>query len=314
MERSQSKYLAMSFGLLITISVGLFFMTREEQGPEIDRTYFSIDDTEKIDHVQLISSMDTIDLSYDGAHWRINGRWNADVQMIKVLMATLMQAQPQRPVAAAMTDTVRKQLEKKGTRVILSEAGISRMTFTAGGNAAKSESWFLKEKDNQPFVMIIPGYRVYVSGILQLAVGGWRDKRIFDFNWRNFKSLTAIYPKEPVQGFNVEMKQRYFGIREVPKSDTTKLNDYLDAVSLLLARRFVIAGETVADSITRLQPVARIEIRDIADRMYGIDLFAPRRNDMEVFGKLTDGEVVTLDREAVTAIVRRRGYFVAEDR
>jgi hypothetical protein len=81
-----------------------------------------------------------------------------------------------------------------------------------------------------------------------------------------------------------------------------------------MARRFVPSGEAVADSITQQQPVARIEIRDIADRLYAIDLFLPLSNDMEVYGKLPDGEVVSLDREAVTAVVRRRGYFVVQDK
>jgi hypothetical protein len=160
-------------------------------------------------------------------------------------------------------------------------------------------------------VVIIPGYRVYVSGILQLPEGGWRNKRIFEFNWRNFKSLEAVYPGERGQGFRIEMKKRYFGIDGMERVDTTKLNDYLDDVSLLLATRFVDPGDKIADSVMTKGPTARIAIQDIANRTYTLELFAPRKNDVEVYGRMADGQVVAIDRDAISAIARRRTYFVA---
>lgn len=310
MDDKRNKYLAASLGALIVLSVVLFLTTREEDRPVVDPTYFAVAETEKVDRVQLIRMHDTVDLSYDGTRWKVDGRWDADVQMIKVLMATLRQAEPHRPVAAAMTDTVRKQLAQRGTQVVISEGGMAQQKFLAGGNVGKSEAWFLRVGDDQPFVMIIPGYRVYVSGIFELKASGWRNKRIFDFNWRNFKSLTSVYPREPKEGFTVEMRQRYFGIRELEQADTTKLNDYLDAVSLLLARRFVEPGDATADSLMNTGSVASLEIRDIADRTFGLELFAPRKNDQEVYGRTSDGQVVTFEREDVMAIVRRRSYFI----
>ncbi len=43
--------------------------------------------------------------------------------------------------------------------------------------------------------MNIPGYRVYVSGIFELDESGWREKRVFAFNWQNFQKLDAHFPK-----------------------------------------------------------------------------------------------------------------------
>ncbi len=313
MHKNHSKYLAVSLSLLILVSATLFFLTHKEERADIDPAYFAVTNTEQIDHVQLVSPKDTVDLIFDGSRWTVNGQWEADMQMIKVLMATLRQAAPHRPVAAVLTDSITKQLLLQGTRVMLSEGGQPRMSFFAGGNSDNTESWFLKEGDDQPYIMIIPGYRVYVSGILQLNAGGWRNKRIFDFNWRNFKSLTANYTNEPKEGFSVEMRQRYFGIRELVMSDTTKLNDYLDAVSLLMATRFIEPRDAAALSAMRQGPVAHIEIKDIADRTYTLDLFLPGDKSAEVFGRMTGGQLVTIDRDAVSSIARRRAYFVAAD-
>lgn len=297
--------LAASLVALLIVSAGLAWLSREEERAAVDENAFAIAETEKINRVTLSRATDTVRLAFDGSRWTVNGR-EADVQMIKVLMATLRQAQPHRPVATRIADSVTAQLDRRGTRVLVEQTDGQQLNFIAGGNRGKTEAWFMKEQDRQPYSMIIPGYRVYVSGIFELDASGWRNKRIFDFNWRNFKSLTSTYPKEPASGFTVEMKQRYFGIRGLDPVDTTKLNDYLDAVSLLVAKRFVPAADTVG----RGAPAARLEIFDIADRRYALDLYAPKDEEPEAFGRLGDGQWVAFDRADVVAIVRRKGWFV----
>ncbi len=313
MEANKSKYLALSLGVLIMFSAALFFLTREDERPEIDQNYFAIGDTEEINHIRLTSSTDTVDLAFDGSQWRVNGKWQADIQMIKVLMATLRQAVPHRPVALAQKDTVKKQLARTGTRVFIEEGEGPPISFMAGGSVNKNESWFLKEGDDQPYVMIIPGYRVYVAGILQMDASGWRNKRIFDFNWRNFKTLTSTYPQEPAAGFSIEMKQRYFGIVGMQQVDTTKLNDYLDAVSLLMAKRFLDSKLPGVEQLLTKTPLARVEIKDIADRTYSLELFLPEDADRVVYGRTSDGQIVAFEREEISSIVRRRTYFVSQN-
>ncbi|MBL7852591.1 MAG: DUF4340 domain-containing protein [Cyclobacteriaceae bacterium] len=305
MDPRRNKWLAASLVALLLLSAGLAWISREEEKPVVERDAFAIIETEKVNRVTMARATDTVNLVYDGTRWTANGK-DADVQMVKVLMATLRQAEPHRPVAARVVDTVRAQLGRRGTRVTVQQNDGTTLSFTAGGNRGKTEAWFMKAGEPQPYIMIIPGYRVYVSGIFELDASGWRNKRIFDFNWRNFKSLTATYPKEPASGFTVEMKQRYFGIRGLDPVDTTKLNDYLDAVSLLMANRFVAGSGTPELG----EPVARIHILDIADRSYSLELFAPAGQDPEAFGRLADGQVVAFDRSDIAAIVRRKGWFV----
>jgi hypothetical protein len=239
----------------------------------------------------------------------VNDTWDADGQMIKVLFATLSQVEPRRPVAAAKRDSIILLLEKNGVRVSLSEAGEERATFLAGGNDLKTEAWFLKAGDRQPYVMNIPGYRVYVSGVFELDQSGWRNKRIFDFNWRNFKSLSAAYRKEPKQGFVIGLTEGVFGIRDLAATDTARLNTYLDEVSLLFANRFIDNRIKSIDSLASAKPAARIEITDIAGRTYSLDLFEPDKSSRVVYGRMGDGQIVSLEKNKVAEIVRKRDYF-----
>lgn len=308
MNRLSSTVLAGTAVGLLALSVVLFFVNRESSSPAVDASLFAVEETEHVDEVQLIRKTDTVILSFDGSRWKVNRRWDADAQMITVLMATLKQEVPHRPVSKALVDSVNAGLNRSGTRVVVRASGETLMDFVAGGNAARSEAWFRKSGQELPYIMIIPGYRVFVSGIFELQASGWRNKRIFDFNWRNFKTLSATYPQSPREDFVVEMKQKYFGISGM-EADTTRLNDYLDAVSLLVARRFVDSTE-IGLPVTE-KPVARIEIRDIANRRYSLDVYAPVGNKPETFGRLSDGQWVALDRRDVPSLVRLRTFFAA---
>ena len=303
--------MAIALVLMLVSSFALLFFTREGSKSEIDRDHFKIPETEKIDQVTLTSPQGKINLKYEGIRWRVNEKWDADMQMIKVLFATLQQVEPRRPVAASMKDSISQWLIKKGTQISLIENGAPKINFLAGGNILKTETWFLKEGDTQPYVMNIPGYRVYVGGVLELDESGWRNKRIFDFNWRNFKSLTSSYPKDPKQSFEIEMKGRYLGIKDLTTVDTTKLNNYLDAVRLLFALKFISPGQHLPDSLAATVPAVRIEIKDIARGVYILELFTPRKQDAEIYGRLADGQIVGLEKNKIAEIVRRKDYFLS---
>jgi hypothetical protein len=265
--------------------------------------------SEKVDEVLLKNDGKEVHLKFENGKWRVNDHYDADNKMIKVLFATVSQAEPRRPVATAMADSVTRQLARSGTRVLLMQGGNVLEQFTTGGNALKTEAWFVREGEHQPYVMTIPGYRVYVSGIFELDESGWRNKRIFDFNWRNFKSLTASYAKDKEQDFEIEMKNRYFGIKGIAEADTTRLNNYLDAVSLLFATRFIPITDPKTDSLAKISPAAQITVTDIGRNSYSLELFASSKNDREIYGRLGNGEIVALDKNDVGEIIRRKDYF-----
>ncbi|NOT73884.1 MAG: DUF4340 domain-containing protein [Cyclobacteriaceae bacterium] len=310
MQRKRNIYLLIVLVFLILVSSSLYIFDGSEVKVDIDRNLFKPAESEKIDQVTIQSPSQNIELKFDNNHWKVNNTWEADSRMIKVLFATLTQAEPKRPVAATLRDSIKLLLEKTGTRISLSEGGQKIQEFITGGNAAKTETWFLKEGDSQPYIMTIPGYRVYVGGILELDENGWRNKRVFDFYWQNFKSLTSTYPKDPKQGFEIERKSRYFGIKDVANADTTKVNDYLDAVSLLFASKFLSSGQKRVDSLMTTVPAVKIEVRDIANRSFTLELFTPGKQDNEVYGRMADGQILTLEKSKVAEIVRRKDYFL----
>lgn len=294
--------------LILTVVVAILFLT-DKNGNVVDKDLFKVEGLSGVDKVILKSTQSQIELTYDGTRWKVNGVHDADDQMITVLFATLQQAVPKRKVPQNQQEEVSGLLASKGISITLYQGQKMLNQFTVGGNQAKSEAYFADEKN--AYVMTIPGYRVYVAGIFELDESGWRDKRIFNFNWRNFKKLAVKFPAQPAHNFDVEDLGSGFQITQFERSDTTRLNDYLDAVSLLVAREIIQEGYSPRyDSLLGTVPDLIIEVYDLGSNKFQLDLFRPLPDDPNALGKLGDEDIVLFDRSQVMPIMKTKDYFL----
>jgi hypothetical protein len=194
MQEKRNVRLMISFVLLTAITViAYWWLTSESTTIKIDKNIFKVEDFKSIDQVVIESPSGKVELKYGSSKWLVNEKYEADRNLIDVLFATLQQAEPKRPVAASLKDSLVNVVKHEGVKVSLMSDDKSVKVFFVGGNASKTQTYFLLDGTDDPYLMTIPGYRVYVSGIFELAENGWRDKRIFNFRWENFKSLTASF-------------------------------------------------------------------------------------------------------------------------
>ncbi|MEQ8425691.1 MAG: DUF4340 domain-containing protein, partial [Cyclobacteriaceae bacterium] len=207
-QEQKNKTLAISLVVLLTITVGLFWLQGKRD--EIDIDLFRVPQLSDVDGISLRSRENQVLLSYEGSRWRVNNLYDADNQMITVLFATLQQVEPKRKVSALLAGSVASVLQNLGVRISLFQGESMVGEFYVGGNKSKTEAYFMSE-DNEPYVVTIPGYRVYAAGVFELGENGWRDKRIFNFNWRNFKRLEAQFRQQPDQSFSIEDLGSGFG-------------------------------------------------------------------------------------------------------
>jgi hypothetical protein len=276
----------------------------------VDKNLFKVSDQTKIDRVILRKADEQIELHYNGSKWMVNNSFEADRQLIQVFFATLLQAEPRRPVAQRLSDSIQQQLIKRGTQVELYEGNVVMKNFMVSGNDRKTETYFKLADDLTPYIVTIPGYRVYLAAIFELSSLDWRDKRIFNFNWQNFKRLTASFRGNEKESYAISFQDKFFGLEGIPQADTTRLNDYLDAVSLVQAARFLPKEELSAyDSVFSGAPYCSIEVTDIANRGYRLDLYLPRKQDAAVAGKINDGQAVLISREDFIRLDRKKSHF-----
>lgn len=310
MPKRNNIYLLSSLLVMVALLAILILFGNSSDKIAVDKNLFKVADQTKIDRVVLKKSNEQIELRFDGAKWVVNNSFEADRQMIQVLFATLLQAEPRRPVAQRLLDSIHQQINTMGVEVKLFEGETLQKNFLVGGNDRKSETYYELAGDDSPYLIAIPGYRVYVAAIFELNAYDWRDKRIFNFNWQNFKRLTASFAENEKESFAISFQNKFFGLEGNAKADTTKLNDYLDAVSLVQAVRYLPAGESaVYDSVLATKPSYSIEVSDIANRTYRLDLFPPIKQDPAVLAKLGDGQALLISREDLIRLDRKKSHF-----
>jgi hypothetical protein len=302
-QEKRNKILLLSLVGLTLASGGFYFLTQDEQA-SVDKSIFKVEALEQVDRVELTYAEDTVAIAYTSSRWRVNDRYPADPNMIDVLFATLREAEPKRPVARALSDSIASSLKQKGIRVTLFSGKSVLKSFLAGGNAAKTQAFFMEEGSDEVYLMAIPGYRVYASGIFEIGEGGFRSKYVFDFNWRNFKSLKASFPATPKENFEVSMGKEFFTIQGMSSVDTAKLNSFLDRVSVLEVDEY--PGGTVLGVD---KPVMVITIEDVASRKYELEILPPLNGRAMA---RVNSELVFFDNRRIQPLLKPRSFFAGK--
>jgi hypothetical protein len=308
MQRKRNIQLLFALGsLMVTTVLVWFFFNRKEEA--VDKNIFRVEDLNQIDKIILTKNEKIITLTYEGARWKVNGQL-ADRSMIDVLFATLQQAEPKRQIAESQQDSVATILKNDGVRVSLYSANNVQQEFLAGGNATKTQTYFKPVADDACYLIVIPGYRVYTAGIFELEENGWKDKYVFNFNWKNFQALKSEFPGSPKSGFEIGMGKAYFEVKGVASVDTTKLNDYLDAVSLLTVDQFVDQQEVTGyDSLRSAPPILDLQVSDVSGKTYSLSLYEAATKT-SVLGIIQGTQPAFIDKRKAAAILKRKDWFI----
>lgn len=307
MQKNRNKRKFILLAVLTTVTVLVFWWIQPENRLDINQELFQVEDLSTITRVDLSSDSASISLTYDGGRWLVNDSLNADGNMIRVLFATLQQALPKRGVAASRRDSIFSALEQTGVNVSLYEGDQLRKQFIAGGNPEKTLAYFGDPESREVYVMTIPGYRVYVSGVLELGAEGWRDKFVFNFNWRNFKSLQVRFPETPSESFTVSMQNDFFGIEGMADADTAKLNKFLDDLSLLTVDEY-LPEPVLTDSLRNASSKLDLVVADIGNRTYRLRLFYVDDSG-GVLGLLQDVQAAFFYRRKIEPLIKRKSFF-----
>lgn len=306
MQEKRNIRLLIFLGISTLALVGLLYLSTRNDFDVVDKQLFKVDDQTTISKVVIKPvTGQPVELQFTNGKWRVNNMFDADQQMIKILFATLLQTEPRREVAASIQDSVSKYITSTGREIQLYSDEHVVKQFWVGGNTRKTETYF-QTPEGVPYLVQIPGYRLYIASVFELPAIDWRDKWIFNFNWQNFKSLRATFYNQPNEDFVVARQQTFFGITGMPAADTARLNNYLDAVSLVQANRFIT---TEPDSLVKAEPSFTIQVADIANRSYMLEVYPSGQKATEFPARLNGETWLVLSRASLEEIDRKRTYF-----
>lgn len=310
MQEKRNTRLLISWGVLMAVAGVLLYLGNAPSREVVDKDLFRAVDQNEVDQFTIQKpGADLIEIRFDGSKWMVNNSFEADRQLVTIFFATLLQAEPKRPAAIGQRDSISQEINQHGVQVKLFIGDEVVQDFRVIGNDRKTETYFQLNQDITPYLVTIPGYRVYVGSVFELTPGEWRDRRIFNFNWQNFKSLSMNH-QDAQNNFTVSFQDQFFGIDDLSQADTTRLNDFLDAVSLLQASRFIEPNDTVRGEHARnQQPEFSIQVLDIANREYTLEIFSRTPEQSSVLGRINRQTLALFSAQDIARIARKRRDF-----
>lgn len=306
----EKRNIRLLIGLVISslTLIVVVYISARENFDVVDKQLFQVEDQTEINKVVIKPAQgEKVELGFEGGRWRVNNLYDADQQMIKILFATLLQTEPRREVAATIQDSISNHIRTTGHEVELYANENLVKHFWVGGNDRKSETWFQLPND-VPYIVQVPGYRLYIASVFELAANDWRDKRIFNFNWQNFKSLETRFAQQANQDFTISLVNQLYVINEVTVADTTKLSNYLESVFNLQADQFLTTSGKY-DSLLATTPVYSISVKDIANRAYQLEVFPQLKGEQVILGRVNSELPALFNPSQMALIARKRSYF-----
>ena len=308
MQERKNKRLAILLCALCCITAVVYYLSRSDGAVEIDKNLFKSYDLKSINEVIFESQKGKVQLKFNGAKWNVNDKFDADASMVEVLFATLQQAEPKRPLPISIQDSVCNALRQTGVKVSVIASGKAESIFYAGGNAQKTQTYFCAgDAGEKSYLVTIPGYRVYAAGIFELGEKDWKNKYVFGFNWRNFQRLETKFPQKTADNFSVALQDNFFAVDGLLSVDTTKLNDFLDDVSLLTVDEYI---DTVNFELPKPSPVMVLTVKDIGQRVYTLELYSPSKNSGQMVPGLINGsEWALFDLRKIQNVLKPKAFF-----
>lgn len=291
----KSKILAVSLLVMLLAIAALAYIRQNESLETLNPDLLKMERLGEVTNVTIYSASDTIQLAFKNGKWLVNDKWAADPAMIRVLFATANQLKPRREV----------KVEPAKNWYVVEYSIDSEVVgrYEIMGNSAKTEAYV--KLPEGIYQVIIPGYSVYPAGIFEVGLADWRQKLVFNFNWRNFSVLRARF-ENPVNNFEVELADGFFKIKDEPKTDTTRLNRFLDGISFLSVERYIPATGRL-DSLGKTVPIGEFEIQDIAGRKIQLKVYPSKTDPVPVF--INQEDWAQLPAAALREILVPKAYF-----
>ncbi len=260
-----------NWGLLIILLIltGVLGMLAGRKGPagsmEVDEDIFAMEDTAAVQRIELLQQQggETRVLERQGGGWVLNNTYKADDQIMRLLLSVLHNVEVRRPVGRTQQEEVSRLLQQEGTQVRVYGAGGLQKDFYAGGREQGQLSYFMQ--DGQAYVVELPGYASYVSGIFSLSTNNLRDRTVFRTNFMTFKQLSVRYPDER-EDVVIRFDGNNLEVEGVAQPDSAQLLGFLGLFENLQATGYVNAQEFPdLDSLLQQEPVAGIRVANLSE-------------------------------------------------
>ncbi len=233
---------------------------------------FAVQDTAAITKIFLADrSGRTAELEREGNRWRLNKKYYARKDAIKVLMETLKKVSVRSMVAKSTYNTIIKELSTSGIKCEVYMNGKTKpdIVIYVGSETPDSKGTLMMlENSSVPFITEIPGFEGYLTPRFFLGEMEWREKTIFDFPYNEIRSVQSVYNPDSARSFRINfISDKDFSVsspvtgQKILHPDTAVVVNYLSQFTNLNFEFFdFMMKQNQKDSMLRIPPVCTFNI------------------------------------------------------
>ena len=263
-----------------------FIVSRNNSTLKSGEKNFAYIDTAKITKIFLADKKDNTVLlvKQDSGLWKLNNTFDAQPEMLRELLRTIMYVTVRNPVPRNMHNNVISRMSSHSTKVeIYAEVytidflGLKLWpreklvrTYYVGDNTQDNTGTFMLMEDaDMAFVVHIPGFRGFLHTRYSPRQFDWLDHGIFRYSIPKISSVSVKYPDYPDRSFILKNPDNEnFEIYNVERGkimnlDTIRTINYLNSYTdVRYETSLNDLKESQLDSIRKLRSFTIIKITD----------------------------------------------------
>ncbi|MEL7144797.1 MAG: hypothetical protein AAFO69_00405 [Bacteroidota bacterium] len=306
--KSKSNKLWILLAMQAVVIALLAFTSDSGSRLNFDTALFTVTDTASISKIELHHEAEIVKLSKLNDRWFINEKEIADQSLMVYVKSILHRVTVQRPISGKQQAQVYANLKNEAPLVKLYNGETLVKEFYAGGNEGKTKSYFAL--DGVPYIVNVPGYQDYLSGVFKLKSHQWKDRRVSGSSWRSISKIEV--EKATGDGFVVAFTGQDLTVEGVNPLDTNNMMNYVSQYAQFMINEFVMPGQFERyDSLKLTTPEATITLQDLDEsRNFQWKVFP--RLPKEGYHLITDqqGRMMMVDMRRVGNLIPPRKFFV----
>jgi hypothetical protein len=297
-------------------AIAMWFVMNTQSGTVREELRdFAVEDTAAVTKIFLADRTGkTIELEREGNRWRLNKKYYARRDAVKVLLETLRNVSVRSMVAKSAYNTIITQLSTSGVKCEIYLKGKNKpdKVIYVGGETQDSKGTFMMlENSSVPFVTEIPGFNGYLTPRFFLNEAEWRDKTVFDFAYNDIKTVQAVYQPESSRSFRIDFNsEKDFTVsspatgQKLSKPDTAMVVNYLSQFEYLNFEFFdFMLKQVQRDSMLRLPPVCTFSITARDGKETRVKFYNIQVNPLTLATTDTTGERAKYDVDRLYAFI-----------
>ncbi|MBC7446549.1 MAG: DUF4340 domain-containing protein [Hymenobacteraceae bacterium] len=296
--------------LLVLLGAGTWWLShraeRADSTLDIAATTFSVTDTAAVDKifVALRSGQQHTLRRVARNYWRLDERYDARPDMVRMLLTTLHRQRVKSPVPRAARNTIVRALAGSGTKVEVYQQGQPTTTFYVGGTTTdRVGTYMILDGAEDPYITHIPGFEGFLTTRYLLTPREWRTIPVFTTPLPALEGIEVLAPGQPERAFVVRRAGRGFAIDGLPQADTARVRAYAAQFGHLNGQNFVDSTvRAKVDSVMRQPPGFIVTVRGRGQaRPERIRLWALKGNQDSMVGQT--------DRDSAEAMIVQTRLF-----